>query len=114
MGIKAIYTNGKPYPQIDGHRKHYVRYPVQITQVAFETTMAHLPNLKVGEWVAVDVLLKGYSHLVAPINFDTKEKCQKACDMHNKSHGWTPKEVDQIISLSMDLKTFKKKKHENN
>lgn len=89
----------KQYPIIDGHRKHYVRVPVQVTE---EIAKKFPYPIEVGKFIAVDVLKKGYQYLIAPNPLLEKE-CQKACDVHNSYHGWTPEEVDEIIKISMDI-----------
>jgi hypothetical protein len=92
QAVKAIKSDAgkKPYPLIDGHRKHYVQYPVQKLN---------------GKWVGADVLLpSGYISVEDnPIKgeFDTSEQCQKACDLHNSFNGWTQDEANSIISESM-------------
>lgn len=90
----------KPYPQIDEHRKHYVRTPLQITKPT--KSLADI-TLKIGSWVGVDVLKNGYQHLLSPFEFKTESECQLACDKHNKYHGWSKEEVNDIISESMGL-----------
>ena len=90
----------KNYPIIDEHRKHYVHFPMQITEHMVSKV---LTEVKVGNWMAVNVVKGGYEYLVAPADFKTKQACQKGCDVHNKFHGWTPKKVKEIISWSMGL-----------
>ena len=75
------------YPVIDGHRKHYVRYPV---------------TNESGKWVAVDVLLPtGYRHLPLAVEFDSHEDCLKGCQSHNSYIGFSEEEADEIIGVSM-------------
>ncbi len=97
----------KPYPIIDGHRKHYVRYPVLVTPEMAEQKPCALPLIP-GKWIAVDVLHKGYSHLISPVHFDTFDQCQTSCEIHNRYHGWTIDEANAIITESMELCNFKK------
>jgi hypothetical protein len=86
----------KNYPKVDGHIKNYVVYP-EINK-----------NKK---WYAANVYLAGWGTPVGGYEgfnnhkqeFDTEEKCQKACDIHNRYHGWTPDQVDQIVHASMGL-----------
>lgn len=92
------------YPLIDEHRKHYVRYPIQVMRGVKDLIGTNLP---VGKFVAVDVLQKGYQHLLCPVIFDTEEECQKACDIHNKYHGWSKDDVNEIVGISMDLVKIK-------
>ena len=89
------------YPKEQSGKRIYVRYPVQIQ----EMDLPKVPiTLTVGKWMAVNVLPKGYAYLPAPYIFDTKEQCQKACDVTNKHHGFTPRECRRIINKSMGLK----------
>lgn len=82
----------KEYPIIDEHRKHYILHPIQ------------LENKK---WVAVEVLLSGgYINPIGnptKISFNTEKECQDACDLHNKYHGWSKKQVHEIINTSMKV-----------
>ncbi len=92
----------KPYPIIDGKRKHYVRHAIQITEYAAEFLSDF--GIKKGEWMAVDVLdTGGYQYLLAPNSFKDQTTCQKACDTHNKFLGFKKYEADDIISKSMGL-----------
>lgn len=87
------------YPKIKGGHRVYVRYPVQITQLDLGKTVV---DLTLGKWMAVNVHLPtGYSRLIAPVQFDTEEECQKACDAHNMCYKFTQKQVMAIIDLSM-------------
>lgn len=97
----------KQYPIIDGHRKHYVRYPVLVTVEMASKNPCAIP-LKPGKYIAVDVLHKGYSHLIAPVHFDTFDQCQTSCEIHNRYHGWSVDEANAIITESMELCNFKK------
>lgn len=95
----------KYYPLRDGHRRHFVRHPILITEEIAQKKPCAIP-LKPGKWMAVDVLLpNGYNYLIGPGMFETEEACQKACDCHNRYHGWTEEVVKEIISKSMGLKT---------
>lgn len=87
------------YPKIEGQKKYYVRYPVQVTE---EISKRFSYPIEVGKWIAVDVLESGYQHLIAP-NPMSEELCEAACDSHNSYHGWTLEEADKIISKSMGL-----------
>ena len=89
----------KVYPTIDGHRQHHVRYPVEVTESSIPKDS--LIKFELGKWVAVDVLKKGYRHLIAPMFFDTEEECMKGCNIHNNYHRWSEKEVEEIIGSSM-------------
>ena len=83
--------NSIQYPKIDGHRKHYVRYPVQG---------------KDGLWYAADVDESGYFNPEEdPTKRGTESEadCRKWCDVHNKFHGWSEAEVNAIVSRSMGL-----------
>jgi len=74
------------YPIIDEHRKHYIRYPILN---------------KNGKWNAVDVVEEGgYIPLIAPVGFDTEAECQKSCDIHNKYHKFTKKQIFKILNNS--------------
>ncbi len=74
---------GKPYPLEEGKM---VKYPL----------------LSDGMWHIVDVLLPdGYA--IGQTEFEKKEDCQKACDVHNNFHGWTKEEVIDIVNQSMGL-----------
>lgn len=80
----------KEYPKIDGHRKHYVLYPVQ----------------KGDNWRAAEVVDGGYIDPFkdpSKIDFNTKARCKKACDAHNSYHGWDEIDVIEIITKSMSL-----------
>jgi hypothetical protein len=95
------------YPKIDGHRKIYVRVPVQVTAKHLLTQRYHnipaVPLIK-GKWMAVNVMPKGYSCLISPMLFEDEADCQKACDSSNRLHGFTPEDVVRIVSKSMGLK----------
>ncbi len=81
------------YPVRDGHRTHYVQYPVR---------------KKNGKWVAADVLLPtGYLKVEnnhVKVEHETEVECQKGCDGHNrwlaKSEGWHSSIPAKIIELS--------------
>jgi hypothetical protein len=81
----------KTYPLIDEGKTVYVQHPVM---------------KKNAKWVGADVLKDGGYISVEdnPLKteFNTHDKCQKACNVHNTYHGWTKEEVTAIISESMD------------
>lgn len=103
----------KPYPLIDGHRRHYMRYPVLVTEKIRNDMKGKVIQLpEVGQYVSVNVLKKGYAYVVNGTPAD-EAFCKKCCDIHNKYHGWTKKEVLEMVGRSMGLiknKTVKKKK----
>lgn len=84
------------YPKIDGHRKHFVKHPVQTED---------------GKWYGAKVFIPeeggnmgSYSKWLPGDNlFDNEEECQQACDIHNKWCGWDDEEIEFIISKSMGL-----------
>ena len=85
------HVEEKPYPIVDGHRKHYVHYPVKISN---------------GKWVAVDVYLPS-GHSIADLNlarteFKSFDDCMIFCRVHNLLHGWSDAEVSNIVSQSMN------------
>ena len=85
------------YPVIDGHRLQYVLHPV----------------CRDGKWRAAEVVEGGYIDPFGnpvKIDFKTQLGCQLACGVHNKCAGWTPEEVEEIISLSMNLSKSKEVK----
>lgn len=96
---QAKEPKSKEYPIIDGHRKHFITYPVQ------------LEVDKQYKWVGVRVVNEGKGGYIPPILqidhlFDDEEKCQSACDKHNDWHfGIKTQEgkdyVNGIISESM-------------
>jgi hypothetical protein len=72
---KPEEPKSKQYPIRDGHRRHYVQYPISYK----------------GKWVAVNVLLGkkgGYMkpELTGAHQFKTEAECQKGCDIHNDWH----------------------------
>lgn len=75
------------YPKTDtrGNRV-YVMHPIQKEN---------------GKWVCAFVLKNGYSTPPWLVEFNTEELAKKACDAHNKYHGWTKKEVYKITYDSM-------------
>lgn len=75
------------YPIIDGHRQHYVHYPIQDEN---------------GQWMPVRVERKGYSEIMFAGRHTDFKACQKACDIHNEYHGWSLSDVHEIISFSMN------------
>lgn len=111
MAKIASKVKNKPYPLIDGHRKHYMRYPILVTDkvlkdIKGKTTM----EPKVGQYISVNVLKKGYAYIISGIPSDTEEFCKRCCDIHNNYHGWTKKEVLEMVSKSMGLNKVKKKR----
>ncbi len=78
------------YPIIDEHRRHYIRHPA---------------TNKNGKWMAVDVNKDGgYWELIAPIEFDDEEACQKACDIHNEYHKFSKDQILEVLKLSFMVK----------
>lgn len=99
----------KQYPIRDGHRRHYMRYPVLVTEQIRKKMVGKVLVLPdVGQYVAVNVHSKGYSFVPTGSPCDIEAFCQKGCDIHNKYHGWTKKEVMEMVGKSMGL--IKKKK----
>lgn len=93
----------KQYPIIDGNRTHYVRLPIQVK----ERHLQDYPiKLEVGKWIAVNVALKGYIPLIAPMAFDTEEECQLACDIHNSYHKFTEDQIREVITESMQQMNY--------
>ncbi len=95
------------YPINDGTRKHYVRYPVQVDND--KIALHGMAFVKPYQWVTANVLLDGgYTFLgSAAKGFDTEEECQKACDKHNDFFRWSPEQVQNIISVSMQASKIK-------
>lgn len=94
MTKKNLFEN---YPIVDGHRSHYLHYPVQKI------------NRK---WVAADVLPDGFISVEnnpVKTEFDTKEECQKGCDIHNNFHGWDKETANNMVSQSMENSALKEK-----
>jgi hypothetical protein len=86
------------YPKQDHykmHEKRYVLHPVS----KFDEQAQKL------FWRAAEVDHAGYIDPFAEdsgkIDFADKGQCQQACDTHNKFHGWSKEEADDIISQSM-------------
>ncbi|MCE7039168.1 hypothetical protein [Dyadobacter sp. CY312] len=94
------------YPRLDGGQYRYVKYPIQITEsILLSAKEQKLPvgkKMKIGQWMAVDVLEEGYRINPFAITTDSEDYCQKGCDIHNKYHGWTLKQVIKIIDISMN------------
>ena len=79
----------KNYPHKDDRGgDRYVRYPV----------------CENGKWGAADVMEGGYMIPMFATAFDTRAECQKACDFENKWWGYTPEDVEKIVSWSMNSK----------
>ena len=77
----------KDYPHKDDRgQDRYVKYPV----------------CDGGKWKGVDVVEGGYTVPLFATAFDTEAECQKACDIENKFWGYTPEDVEKIISWSMN------------
>lgn len=67
---------------------HYIKYPVQ------------RDNKK---WVAADVVEDGYvDNGFTLIEFDSEKECKKACDIHNRYHGWSERDVFVYVYNSMN------------
>lgn len=85
------------YPIEDGHRKHYAKHPCPDNE---------------GKWYAAEIHMpehgkkKGGYGVLQPwhVRFNTEQKCQKACNIHNEYHGWDDDDVVRLISISMGLK----------
>lgn len=90
----------KNYPKTIGGKPIYVLTPVQIQQMDLDKTKV---KLSVGKWMAVNVHPVGYTRLNSPVQFDTEEECQTACDKYNAYYNFRPKQVKVIISKSMGL-----------
>lgn len=76
------------YPKLINGKYHYVLYPIMLDE----------------KWRAAEVVKGGYiSPFANPakVEFDNEEHCQRSCDIHNEFCGWTPDEVENIISKSM-------------
>lgn len=86
------------YPIIDGPQQHYVRMPIEVTK---EIALFYKPTLElpVGSFIAVNVDHNGHLLLKSPVG-STYEICKRACDTHNKYHGFDENEVFQIIDRS--------------
>ncbi len=95
----------KNYPVTDSGDTEWVKHPVEITSdFAKRHQSKVISKLVVGKFICVDVLLpKGF--MVSPLAacIDTKELAIKACKAHNSWAGYTPLQVDKIISMSMGL-----------
>ena len=50
--------------------------------------------------IAAFIVGNGYIP-VSPVNYESEEECQKACDVHNNFHGWTKGEVEDIFFKSL-------------
>lgn len=79
-------------------QKYYVRYPVR---------------RKNGKYIAAEVLENGYLDLPIYTEFETEQSAKKACEVHNRYHGWSKAEVDKIICMSM-LASSKEEKEVDN
>ena len=91
------------YPIIDGHRKHYIRYPVLVTEnLIRQHSLPHL--LEEGKYMAVDVMLEGgFQMLTAPNMFDNYEKCLRSCNVHNRYHRFSDEQIIAVMNKSMGL-----------
>lgn len=99
--METTEINGKPYPVKDGHRTHYIRKAVQVTESMAETADT-VVELIPGKWITVDVSLDGgYFIPVAPGQMDDEDYAERAAANHNKWLGFTEEEVDTIVGMSM-------------
>lgn len=89
----------KEYPIIDGHRKQYVSYTIEVTQ---EMKDRHeFPDmLEIGKYINVNVAPKGYYMPVIPVCLD-KDTAERSAKCHNNWLGFTEEEVNLIIDYSM-------------
>lgn len=84
------------YPKEENGRLYHVLYPVA----------------KDGKWRAAEVVEHGYLNpfeMPFRTDFSNKGSCMRACTIHNNFHGWTPEQVEEIVSWSMGLKKQKQK-----
>nr|WP_181718646.1 hypothetical protein [Pedobacter sp.] len=92
------------YPKNERKVKLYVKYPVQISasilQLCKKKYLLSGHYLKVGQWVAADVMQDGYSVPHTANAYDTEGECQKVCDAHNLDCGWSVSEIEEIINQS--------------
>lgn len=67
------------YPIKDGHRKHYVKYPLQLSPRVFVAVRVSI----YGGYLKIDADRKRNPTIVP---FKSEAECQKACDIHNNYH----------------------------
>lgn len=86
--MKKQSNKTRQYPIIDGHRRHFIHYPIQNED---------------GTWEAVDVLPSGYRRR-GPVaaKLKTEAECQKGCDIYNSFHGWSKDFVNEFVGDSMN------------
>jgi len=93
------------YPIKDGHRKQFLKYPIQVTQEIKEKYPDEMALAKVGQFVSVKVARHGCFVVFGARPFDTFESCHRACLIHNYKLGFTSEETDAIVGYSMGIKT---------
>lgn len=98
----AMRKRMKTYPIIRGKNTIYVRYPILVT-AEIHKAVKELKYITphVGEWIMVEALLGGgHQYIEGAMPCDSKEFCQKMCDVYNSHHVRRPKEVLRITSKS--------------
>ena len=92
----AKKTKPKPenYPLEERGQFYYVKHPVKN---------------KNGKWIGVNVIEGGYQDSPLYCEIDSEENCQKACDVHNRYHGFSEEYVKAIVNWSMFGKYIKPK-----
>ena len=107
------------YPIKNDYQVIHARHPVQITQDAINHYIQRFKSeplaiqfnsecdtdivpLAAGNYMAVEINHTGYIYPMAPVQFVSRELCQKACDKHNE-RWWTREQVNQIINHSITL-----------
>lgn len=97
----------KNYPLKDEHRIHHAKIPMQLTVEMMKKLIMKTYTRDLGKWICVDIVKGGYSVPPTAVVISTKEKAQKACDVHNKYHGWSKKDIEEILKWSHEPGTIK-------
>lgn len=92
------------YPHVDFRgEKRYVRIPLQFFKKDVSNDIVIVGHVPEGKWVAVDVHVDGYSHLLSPHPYDSEEECKEACNVHNRYWGWNQQQAFEIEAMSFGV-----------
>jgi hypothetical protein len=93
------------YPKKNKGTELHVQKPVQLTtallKLCIKNYLLCVHSLKVGQWVAANVVFDGYIIPDTATGYETEEDCQEACNAHNTFCGWSQHQVMQIIDQSL-------------
>lgn len=99
----AMRKRLKVYPIIRGKNVIYVRYPIFVTaeiQKAIQELKYTTPHI--GKWIMVEALIGGgHQYIESAMSCESREFCQKMCDVYNSHHGFRQVEVLRITAKSM-------------